>query len=62
MAEVKDAHLEGLTIIEKRLVKNYAITIMGNVHTMDDVKPAKLKPYVELEIAIREIEKLTATE
>lgn len=57
-----DAHLEGLNVIERRLVKNYAITIMGNVHTMDDVKPAKLKPYVELEIALREIAALTPNE
>lgn len=50
-----DAHLEGLTLVEKRLVKAYTTSIMGNVRTIDDVKPEKLQPYVELEIAEREI-------
>lgn len=50
-----DAHLEGLNLVEKRLVKAYATSIMGNVRTLVDVKPEKLRPYVELEIAEREI-------
>lgn len=54
-----EAHLEGLTLVQKRLVKAYATTIMGGVRTIDDVVPAELKPYVELEIAEREIAALT---
>lgn len=50
-----EAHLEGLTLVEKRLVKAYATSIMGNVRTLADVMPVKLNPYVELEIAEREI-------
>lgn len=50
-----DLHLEGLTIGEKRLVKAYATSILGGVRTITDVKPEKLQPYVELEIAEREI-------
>ena len=50
-----ETHLEGLTILEKRLVKAYATSIMGGVRTVDSVKPEKLQPYVELEIAEREI-------
>lgn len=57
-----DLHLEGLTIVEKRLVKAYATSIMGGVRTLDDVKPEKLQPYVELEIAEREIAALAPTE
>lgn len=53
-----DSHLEGLTIVEKRLVKAYATSIMGGVRTLKDVKPEKLQPYVELEIAEREINAL----
>lgn len=52
---MNDAHLNGLTIVEKRLVKAYATSIMGGVRTIDSVSPEKLKPYVELEIAEREI-------
>lgn len=52
---MNELHLEGLTIIEKRLVKAYATSIMGGVRTVDDVNPKKLQPYVELEIAEREI-------
>ena len=51
----EDAHLEGLTLVEKRLVKAYATSIMGKVRTLTDVKQEKLRPYVELEIAEREI-------
>lgn len=50
-----DLHLEGLTIVEKRLTKAYATTVMGGVRSVADVKPEKLQPYVELEIAEREI-------
>lgn len=50
-----EAHLEGLNLVEKRLVNAYATSIMGNVRTLVDVKPEKLRPYVELEIAEREI-------
>ena len=50
-----EKHLEGLNAVEKRLVKAYATTILGNVHTLDDVRPDKLRSYVELEIAMREI-------
>lgn len=52
---MSEAHLEGLTLVQKRLVKAYATSIMGGVRTLDDVKPVELKPYVELEIAEREI-------
>lgn len=54
-----EAHLEGLNLVEKRLVKAYATSIMGNVRTLEDVTPVKLKPYVELEIAEREITALS---
>lgn len=50
-----DKHLEGLSEVQKRLVKAYATSIMGGVRTIDDVTPASLKPYVLLEIAEREI-------
>lgn len=50
-----DKHLEGLSLVEKRLVKNYAITVMANYHDLNTDVPEKLRPYVELEIAIREI-------
>lgn len=56
----RDLHLEGFTIIEKRLVKNYAITIAAGIHTMENV-PLKLRDAVEIEIALREIEKLNPT-
>lgn len=52
---MNELHLEGLTILEKRLTKAYATTIMGGVRTIENVKPEKLQPYVELEIAEREI-------
>lgn len=52
----RELHLEGLTIIEKRLVKNYAITIAAGIHTLDNVKPVKLRDIVEIEIALREID------
>lgn len=57
-----DLHLEGLTIVEKRLTKAYATTVMGGVRTIADVKPEKLQPYVELEIAEREIAALAPGE
>lgn len=50
-----EAHLEGLTLVQQRLTKAYAITIMGGVRTVADVKPTELQHYVELEIAEREI-------
>ncbi|BAK15865.1 superfamily II helicase [Solibacillus silvestris StLB046] len=59
MAEYTELHLEGLSIVEKRLVKAYATSIMGGVRTIESVQPEKLKPYVELEIAEREIAALT---
>lgn len=57
---MSEAHLEGLTIVQKRLVKAYATTIMGGVRVLTDVKPLELQSYVELEIAEREIIILTA--
>ncbi|WP_313894298.1 hypothetical protein [Psychrobacillus sp.] len=54
-----EVHLEGLTLAEKRLIKAYATSIMGKVRTLADVKPAKLAPYLELEIAEREIAALS---
>ena len=56
---MSEAHLEGLTLVEKRLVKAYATSIMGGARTIDTVYPEKLKPYVEIEIAEREIAFLT---
>lgn len=50
-----DKHLEGLTEVQKRLVKAYATLVMGNARTLDEVKPADLRHYVELEIAEREV-------
>ncbi len=50
-----DKHLEGLTLVQKRLVKAYATTVMGEVRTVNEVKPTELQTYVELEIAEREI-------
>ncbi|MGA3600345.1 hypothetical protein [Lysinibacillus agricola] len=55
-----DKHLEGLTLVQKRLVKAYATTVMGEVRTVADVKPMELQLYVELEIAEREIAVLVA--
>ena len=52
---MNEAHLEGLTLVQKRLVKAYATSIMGEVRTIEDVKPTELSSYVELEIAEREI-------
>ena len=53
-----DKHLEGLSVVEKRLVRAYATTVQGKAHTMDDV-PEKLREYVEMEIAMREIAALS---
>ncbi|WP_156313931.1 hypothetical protein [Lysinibacillus sp. ZYM-1] len=53
-----EAHLEGLTLVQKRLVKAYATSVMGEVRTVADVKPTKLQHYVELEISEREISTL----
>lgn len=50
-----ETHLDGLTVVQKRLVKAYATSVMGEVRTIADVKPVDLQPYVELEIAEREI-------
>lgn len=50
-----DVHLEGLTLVQKRLVKAYATSVMGEVRTVAEVKPTELQHYVELEIAEREI-------
>lgn len=55
---MEDLHLDGLNIVEKRLTKAYTTSIMGGVRTIDGVVPEKLKPYVELEIAEREIRAL----
>ncbi|WP_162817430.1 hypothetical protein [Lysinibacillus fusiformis] len=52
---MSDKHLEGLTLIQKRLVKAYATTVIGEVRTVEDVKPTELQHYVELEMAEREI-------
>ncbi|MED4699611.1 hypothetical protein P9436_11150 [Lysinibacillus capsici] len=52
---MSEAHLEGLTLVQKRLVKAYATTVMSEVRTVDEVKPEELQPYVVLEIAEREI-------
>ncbi len=54
-----ETHLEGLTLAENRLTKAYATSILGGVRTIVNVTPVKLKPYVELEIAEREIAALT---
>lgn len=56
---MSDKHLEGLTLVQKRLVKAYATTVMGEVRTVEDVKPEELQHYVTLEIAEREIATLT---
>lgn len=56
---MNELHLEGLTIVQKRLVKAYATTVMGGVRTVQDVKPTELQHYVELEIAEREIAALS---
>ncbi len=56
---MNDKHLAGLTEAQKRLTKAYAITIIGEVRTLDDVLQVDLKPYVKLEIAEREIAHLT---
>ncbi|WP_312507527.1 hypothetical protein [Lysinibacillus sp.] len=56
----EEKHLEGLTELQKRLVKAYATTILGEVRTVSDVKPTELQHYVELEIAEREIAVLTS--
>lgn len=51
----EEKHLEGLTEVKKRLVKAYATSVMGEVRTVEDVKPTELQHYVKLEIAEREI-------
>jgi len=56
----EEKHLEGLTLVQKRLVKAYATSVMGEVRAVEDVKPVELQPYVELEIAEREIAILTS--
>lgn len=57
---IEEKHLEGLTIVQKRLVKAYATSVMGEVRTIADVKPTELQSYVKLEIAEREIEVLAS--
>ncbi|MGE7989209.1 hypothetical protein [Lysinibacillus fusiformis] len=52
---MSDKHLEGLTLIQKRLVKAYATTVMGEVRTVEGIIPTELQHYVELEMAEREI-------
>lgn len=52
---IEEKHLEGLTLVQKRLVKAYATSVMGEVRTLNEVKPTELQHYVELEIAEREI-------
>lgn len=51
----EEKHLEGLTLVQKRLVKAYATSVMGEVRMVADVKPEELQHYVTLEIAEREI-------
>lgn len=51
----EEKHLEGLTLVQKRLVKAYATSVMGEVRKVEDVKPEDLQHYVTLEIAEREI-------
>lgn len=51
----EEKHLEGLTEVQKRLVKAYATSVMGEVRSIIEVKPTDLQNYVELEIAEREI-------
>lgn len=57
---IEEKHLEGLTLVQKRLVKAYATSVMGEVRTVNDVKPTELQHYVKLEIAEREIGVLTS--
>lgn len=52
---MNEVHLEGLTLVQKRLVKAYATSVMGEVRTIEEVKPSELQHYVKLEIAEREI-------
>lgn len=47
-----------LTVVQRRLVNNFAILIMAGRRTMEDV-PEELKVEVELRIAEIEVEKLT---
>lgn len=56
----EEKHLEGLTLVQKRLVKAYATSVMGEVRTVAEVKPTELQKYVKLEIAEREIVALTS--
>lgn len=57
---MSEKHLEGLTLVQKRLVKAYATSVIGEVRTIVDVKPTELQPYVELEVAEREIAALAS--
>lgn len=52
---MSEEHLDGLSLVQKRLVKAYATSVMGEVRTVEDVKPTDLQHYVKLEIAEREI-------
>ncbi|MED4701600.1 hypothetical protein P9436_21415 [Lysinibacillus capsici] len=57
---MSEEHLDGLSLVQKRLVKAYATSVMGEVRTVEDVKPTELQHYVKLEIAEREIAALTS--
>lgn len=56
----EEKHLEGLTLVQKRLVKAYATSVMGEVRAVADVRPTELQHYVTLEIAEREIAALVS--
>jgi len=51
-----DKHLEGLTLVEKRLVRNYAILVRAELYDINIDVPEKLRPYVEIEIVLQEME------
>jgi len=57
---MSEEHLDGLSLVQKRLVKAYATSVMGEVRTVEDVKPTELQHYVKLEIAEREIAALAS--
>lgn len=50
---MSENRLEELTEVQKRLVKAYVTTVMGEVRTIADVRPTELQRYVEQEIAER---------
>jgi len=51
-----DKHLEGLTLVEKRLVRNYAILVRAELYDINVDVPEKLRPYVEIEMVLQEME------